>query len=122
MGIRCLQYKEEAFFSVEQLSRFRCIFHSLRKLYRSMVWQLAEIIPYFKNLWGASVHGFEFLPQTNNLVIASCLPINVPENIFISRFLEPEPRFFWDLVIRSISVVFAFYKSFTSKRLISRMS
>lgn len=45
-----IEYKEERFFSVEQLCRFTCLFHSFKKLYGSMVWQLAEIIPYFKNL------------------------------------------------------------------------
>lgn len=47
-----------------------------------MVWQLAEKIPRFKNLEAASVRSFESLPWTASLVLASCLPVKVPENIY----------------------------------------
>lgn len=47
-----------------------------------MVWQLAEKIQCFKNLEAASVRSFEFLPWTASLVLASCLPVNVPENVY----------------------------------------
>lgn len=51
-----------------------------------MVWQLGETIPHFTNLQASSVSSSEFLLQTDNLVIASCLPINVPENIYFKIF------------------------------------
>lgn len=47
-----------------------------------MTWQLVEKIPRFKNLEAASVSSFQFPSQTASLVLASCLPINVPENIY----------------------------------------
>lgn len=47
-----------------------------------MTWQLAEKIPRLNNLEAASVSSFEFLPWTASLGLASCLPINVPENIY----------------------------------------
>lgn len=60
--------------------------------------QLAEAIPQSENLQGAPVSSLEFLLQTNNSVTASCLPVNVPENVLFQDF-RTRAKTFWDLVI-----------------------